>query len=80
VGSLGQQSTRLPGFQIFFQFGGELLVRGLASGVSSGLAADGECGGLPASQEIVDRIAARVENDIILLSDIRMLSRLPGIP
>ena len=31
--------------------------------------------GLPASQEIVDRIAARVENDIILLSDIRMLSR-----
>src|SRR5467141_4890301 len=32
-------------------------------------------GGLPASQEIVDRIAARVENDIILLSDIRMLSR-----
>jgi hypothetical protein len=31
--------------------------------------------GLPASQEIVDRIAARVENDIILLSDIRLLSR-----
>jgi hypothetical protein len=30
---------------------------------------------LPASQEIVDRIAARVENDIILLSDIRLLSR-----
>src|SRR3989440_7646147 len=32
-------------------------------------------GGLPASQEIVHRIAARVENDIILLSEIRMLSR-----
>src|SRR6267378_5470919 len=32
-------------------------------------------GGFPASQEIVDRIAARVENDIILLSEIRMLSQ-----
>ena len=31
--------------------------------------------GLLVSQEIVDRIAARVENDIILLSDIRALSR-----
>jgi hypothetical protein len=31
--------------------------------------------GMPAAQEIVDRIAARVENDIILLSDIRALSR-----
>ncbi len=31
--------------------------------------------GMPASQETVDRIAARVENDIILLSDIRALSR-----
>ena len=31
--------------------------------------------GLLVSQEIVDRIAARVENDIILLSDIRVLSR-----
>jgi hypothetical protein len=30
---------------------------------------------LPRSQEVVDRIAARVENDIILLSDIRALSR-----
>jgi hypothetical protein len=29
----------------------------------------------PASQETVDRIVARVENDIILLSDIRALSR-----
>lgn len=28
-----------------------------------------------AAQEIVDRIAARIENDIILLSDIRLLSR-----
>lgn len=28
-----------------------------------------------AAQEVVDRIAARVENDIILYSDIRMLSR-----
>ncbi len=31
--------------------------------------------GMPAAQEIVDRIAALVENDIILLSDIRALSR-----
>src|SRR5215471_16101594 len=27
------------------------------------------------SQEVVDRVAARVENDVILLSDIRALSR-----
>src|SRR5260370_41216159 len=31
--------------------------------------------GLMARQETVDRIAARIENDIILLSDIRALSR-----
>jgi hypothetical protein len=31
--------------------------------------------GMPGSQETVDRIVARVENDIILLSDIRALSR-----
>jgi len=31
--------------------------------------------GMPAAQEIVDRVAARIENDIILLSDIRTLSR-----
>jgi hypothetical protein len=31
--------------------------------------------GNPLAQEIVDRIAARVENDIILLSDIRALGR-----
>ncbi len=31
--------------------------------------------GVTAAQEIVDRIIARVENDIILLSDIRALSR-----
>lgn len=31
--------------------------------------------GVAAAQEMVDRIAARVENDIILLSDIRALSR-----
>ena len=30
---------------------------------------------LVAAQEIVDRVAARIENDIILLSDIRALSR-----
>jgi len=35
----------------------------------------GNAPGLLASEEIVDRIAARVENDIILLSDIRVLSR-----
>jgi hypothetical protein len=32
-------------------------------------------GGLAASQEVVDRIVARVENDVILLSDIRALAR-----
>ena len=31
--------------------------------------------GLPAPQETVDRIAAKIENDIILMSDIRALSR-----
>jgi hypothetical protein len=31
--------------------------------------------GLLESQEIVDRIVARVENDIVLMSDIRVLSR-----
>lgn len=31
--------------------------------------------GLLAAQEVVDRIVARVENDIILLSDVRALSR-----
>jgi hypothetical protein len=35
----------------------------------------GAMAGLAAPQETVDRIAARVENDIILLSDIRALSR-----
>jgi parvulin-like peptidyl-prolyl isomerase len=29
----------------------------------------------PAAQEVVDRVAARIENDIILLSDVRALSR-----
>ncbi len=29
----------------------------------------------PATQEVVDRIVARVENDVILLSDVRSLSR-----
>ena len=31
--------------------------------------------GLPAAQEVVDRIAARVDTDVILLSDVRMLAR-----
>ncbi len=31
--------------------------------------------GMPAAQETVDRIAARIENDVILLSDIRALGR-----
>ena len=50
-------------------------MRGLASGVLLVSLLMANAGGLPASQEIVDRIAARVENDIILLSDIRLLSR-----
>ena len=29
----------------------------------------------PAAQQVVDRVAARIENDIILLSDVRALSR-----
>lgn len=32
-------------------------------------------GGLAAAQEVVDRIVARVENDVILLSEVRALSR-----
>ena len=31
--------------------------------------------GTPAAQEIVDRIAVKIENDVILLSDVRTLSR-----
>ena len=50
-------------------------MRGLASGVLLVSLFMTNAAGLPASQEIVDRIAARVENDIILLSDIRLLSR-----
>src|SRR5713101_3908063 len=46
-----------------------LAIRALLFWLSLGIA-----GGL-AAQEIVDRIVARVENDIILLSDIRALSR-----
>jgi hypothetical protein len=50
-------------------------VRALASGVLLVSLLLANAAGLPASQETVDRIAARVENDIILLSDIRLLSR-----
>jgi hypothetical protein len=50
-------------------------VRGLASGVLLVSLLMTNAAGLQASQEIVDRIAARVENDIILLSEIRLLSR-----
>ena len=31
--------------------------------------------GTPAAQEIVDRIAVKIENDVILLSDVRTLGR-----
>ena len=34
--------------------------------------------GTPAAQEIVDRIAVKIENDVILLSDVRTLGRGPG--
>jgi len=50
-------------------------VRGLASGVLLVSLLMANAAELPALQEIVDRIAARVENDIVLLSDIRLLSR-----
>jgi len=50
-------------------------VRALASGVLLVSLLLANAAGLPASQETVDRIAARVENDIILLSDIRVLGR-----
>jgi hypothetical protein len=50
-------------------------VRGLAIRVLLVSLLMATAAGLPASQEIVDRIAARIENDIILLSDIRALSR-----
>jgi len=50
-------------------------VRGLAIRVLLLLLLMVNAAGVPAPQETVDRIAARVENDIILLSDIRALSR-----
>jgi hypothetical protein len=50
-------------------------VRALAIRVLLLLLPMANAAGSPAVQEIVDRIAARVENDIILLSDIRALSR-----
>src|SRR5713226_6489646 len=46
-----------------------LAIRALLFWLSLGIA-----GGL-AAQEIVDRIVARVENDVVLLSDVRALSR-----
>lgn len=49
---------------------GGALIRGILLAVA--IAATSSC--LPA-QEVVDRIAARVENDVILLSDVRALSR-----
>jgi len=62
----------------FLQFGVELLMRGrsipaLMASVAAlfGLA----FAELLAGQEIIDRIAARVENDVILRSDLRELSR-----
>jgi hypothetical protein len=50
-------------------------VRGLAIRVLllSLLLANGAA--MPGAQQIVDRIAARIENEIILLSDVRVLSR-----
>jgi hypothetical protein len=50
-------------------------VRGLAIRVLLLLLLMVNAAGVLAPQEAVDRIAARVENDIILLSDIRALSR-----
>jgi hypothetical protein len=50
-------------------------VRGLAIRVFLLSLIMASAAGMPAAQEIVDRIAARIENDVILLSDIRALSR-----
>jgi parvulin-like peptidyl-prolyl isomerase len=50
-------------------------VRGLTIGVLLVSLLITTAPGFLASQETVDRIAARVENDVILLSDIRALSR-----
>ena len=50
-------------------------MRGLASRVFLVSLLIVSAAGLLVAQQIVDRIAARVENDIILLSDIRVLSR-----
>jgi hypothetical protein len=50
-------------------------VRGHAICVLLSLLLFATVAGIAAPQETVDRIAARVENDIILLSDIRALSR-----
>jgi hypothetical protein len=50
-------------------------MRGLAMLALSAALLVAAAAGPLASQEIVDRIVARVENDVILLSDIRALSR-----
>jgi len=50
-------------------------VRGLAIRVFLLSLIMANAAGMPAAQETVDRIAARIENDVILLSDIRALSR-----
>jgi len=47
-----------------------LLVRGILLAAAVAAAS-----GLLSAQEVVDRIVARVENDVILLSDVRALSR-----
>jgi hypothetical protein len=64
-------ATRLSNL---FQPGVDLLVRNVAIRVLllSLLAA---AASVSLAQEVVDRIAARVENDVILLSDIRLLSQ-----
>jgi len=74
VGSLGQQGTRLPGFKSFSIWGRASSAQAGHSR-SCGFAAPGGGAGVVTAQEIVDRVAARIENDIILLSDIRALSR-----
>lgn len=50
-------------------------MRGLAIRVLLLLLLTVNAAGVPTAQETVDRIAARVENDVILSSDIRALSR-----
>jgi peptidyl-prolyl cis-trans isomerase SurA len=71
----GPAEHATPRLSNLFQSGVVLLMRGRARRVLLLLLLVANAAATIEAQEIVDRIVARVENDIILLSDIRALSR-----